>query len=569
MKLRISESFSLPLELATLSIALLAIKGRGKSYTAAVLAEELMERGVPICFIDPEGANWGLKSSADGKSEGYQVTIFGGDHADLPLEEGSGEVLARAIVERRFNAIIDLSHFRKNQIYRFLTPFLETFHRLNRQPIHLFFDEADRYAPQKSYPDVARCLGAMEDIVRRGRSRGIGSTLITQRPASINKDVLTQCDCLMALGIAHPRDIAPVMEWIRLNATPDEARAMLDSLPTLPVGTAWIWAPSFGIFERVKVRKRTTFDSSATPKIGEARAMPKVVAKIDLEALGQEIKATVERAKENDPKELKAKITRLEALLKQRPEPQIERIEVPIISLGAINAVESLSEETDHILQTLGELSETARAVKVALEEIKATLKVPAAKASSQPSARIHQRALQTVGVSKDDHRFDAAGMANRKGDSELGRCERAVLTAIVQFGSATKARISIVSGYSGTSSSFANALGALRSKNYIAGGPDDLSATSEGIAAAGEVKDLPTGDELLAYWMRQLGRAEASILGCIAGEHPKAASKELISEVTGYSQTSSSFANALGKLRTLELITRGNEIKASESLFG
>ena len=37
----------------------------------------------------------------------------------------------------------------------------------------------------------------MEDLVRRGRARGLGITLITQRPAVLNKDVLTQVDGIL------------------------------------------------------------------------------------------------------------------------------------------------------------------------------------------------------------------------------------------------------------------------------------------------------------------------------------------------------------------------------------
>jgi DNA helicase HerA-like ATPase len=77
-----------------------------------------------------------------------------------------------------------------------MTPFLETLYRLNREAMHLFVDEADSIAPQKPFGEEARMLGAMEDVVRRGGIRGIGTTLITQRPAVINKNVLTQCEIL-------------------------------------------------------------------------------------------------------------------------------------------------------------------------------------------------------------------------------------------------------------------------------------------------------------------------------------------------------------------------------------
>jgi len=57
----------------------------------------------------------------------------------------------------------------------------EELHRKNRNPLHLVIDEADAFAPQKPRPDETRMLGALDEIVRRGRIRGLGCTLVTQR----------------------------------------------------------------------------------------------------------------------------------------------------------------------------------------------------------------------------------------------------------------------------------------------------------------------------------------------------------------------------------------------------
>ncbi len=275
MKLTIGTSgngadFSLPIDLVTQSVSILAKRGVGKTYTAAVFAEELLNaKQIPV-IIDPTGAHWGLKSSADGKKAGFPVYVFGGDHADLPLEEASGETIARALVESPFPAVIDLSLFRKGQMTRFLGAFFEALYRLNRQPLHLICDEADVYAPQRPFAEEARTLGAMEDIVRRGRIRGLGCTLITQRPAVLNKNVLTQCEMLVAMRLVHPKDIDAIKEWVAVHGDLETAKKMIADLPSLPVGTAWIWSPGWGdIFERVKIRQRETFDSSATPKPGQ------------------------------------------------------------------------------------------------------------------------------------------------------------------------------------------------------------------------------------------------------------------------------------------------------------
>ena len=170
----VSDDLTLPIEIVTQTQVILAKKGAGKTYTAAVEIEEALKLKQQIVVLDPTGAWWGLKASADGEKAGFPIAIFGGEHADIPLEESAGEVVATAIVERQFSAVIDLSLFRKGQMHRFLVPFLETLYRINRHSLLLVVDEADFAAPQKPFGEEARTLGAMQDIVRRGRIRGTG-----------------------------------------------------------------------------------------------------------------------------------------------------------------------------------------------------------------------------------------------------------------------------------------------------------------------------------------------------------------------------------------------------------
>src|SRR5690348_2403527 len=98
-QLKISNSLSLPLEAVTQTFAVLAKRGVGKTYTGAVLAEEMLKAGQQIVVSDPVGVWYGLRSSASGKSEGFPVVVFGGEHGDVPLEEAAGEVIASSIIE--------------------------------------------------------------------------------------------------------------------------------------------------------------------------------------------------------------------------------------------------------------------------------------------------------------------------------------------------------------------------------------------------------------------------------------------------------------------------------------
>ncbi|MDF9717370.1 DUF87 domain-containing protein, partial [Nocardioides sp. ChNu-99] len=362
--LRISESLTLPLEAVTETFAILAKRGKGKTSTAVVMVEEMTAAGLPVVVIDPVGVWWGIRSDADGTGPGVPAVIFGGDHADVPLEENAGETVADVIVEGRFPAVLDMSGLSKSAARRFMAPFLERLYHRNREALHVVVDEADAYAPQRTQADGARLLGAMEDLVRRGRARGIGVTLITQRPAVLNKDVLTQAEVLIALGMTGPRDVAAIDEWVRLHADEDQAAEVKASLPSLPVGTAWVWSPGWlNLLERVQVRRRTTFDSSATPKPGEQRRTPTRLADVDLAALGERITATVERAKADDPKQLRARIRDLErALAEERAKPrEVEQVEVPVLDPAHVTdlheTLEPVRRQLEHLARTLDALS--------------------------------------------------------------------------------------------------------------------------------------------------------------------------------------------------------------------
>lgn len=51
----------------------------------------------------------GLKATAEGSPSKLPVAVLGGDHSDLPLEEGMGEGAAAAIVRLPLAFVLDLS----------------------------------------------------------------------------------------------------------------------------------------------------------------------------------------------------------------------------------------------------------------------------------------------------------------------------------------------------------------------------------------------------------------------------------------------------------------------------
>jgi len=309
--------FSLPAETITQASAILGLRESGKTNTAVVVVEELLARGDQVVIIDPVNVWWGLRASADGTGPGYPIIVMGGPRGDVPLNEHDGGVLADFVVETRASVILSLRHMRKGAQRRFVTEFCEqVFHRKGepeyQTPVLVVIDEASQFLPQKVLGDQARMVGAVQDLIRMGRSSGIGVTLIDQRAATVNKDGLSQIELLVAHRHTSPQDRKAVREWIEQKADPAQAKEFLEGLASLPQGHGWFWSPLMDVFERVHVRRRTTFDSSKTPKAGERASAPARLTPIDLEALKVKLARTVEEARANDPKLLKDRIAELE-----------------------------------------------------------------------------------------------------------------------------------------------------------------------------------------------------------------------------------------------------------------
>ena len=314
--LKISDTFSLPTDAVSQTFAILARKRSGKTYTASVIAEEMVYNKIPFVVLDPTGAWWGLRSGKDGMPKGgLPVYVIGGAHG-IPLESTAGKVIADQVVEHPSYYVIDLSGFSSNaEQDRFATDFGERLYRAkdkHRFPMHLFIDEADSFAPQKPMPNQMRMLGAYEALVRRGGIKGIGITMITQRPAVINKNILSQLECLMVLQMTSPHDQDAIEDWVKRNGTEERKKTLMSSLASLGKGECWIWSPAWlDIFKKVQIRERHTYNSSATPEYGSKNVQP-ILKPINLDKLSEQIRATAERVKESDPEILKRKIRELQ-----------------------------------------------------------------------------------------------------------------------------------------------------------------------------------------------------------------------------------------------------------------
>src|SRR5262245_53900371 len=332
LKLHIGDNLELPADTVTQTIVVYGGKGMGKTNFAAVLCEELSRAKLRVSLLDPVGVSWGLRHSADGKGPGIDALILGGRHGDIPIEPTGGAVVADLVADEDVSTIVDISSKRSGELWgagekiRFTADYcLRLFSRQgeHRRPLMQIIDEAGRFVPQQipaGAVDIARCVGAIEQLVELGRNVGIGVGLITQRSARMNKSVSELAECMIAFRTVGPRSIDAILDWLGEHIPKQRWNETLEKLRSLPVGQALVVSPGWLAFEGVvDVRMRETFDSSATPKPGQRERKVGKPSQPDLRKYQERMAATIEKVKSEDPRELRKKIAELEKQLRSAP----------------------------------------------------------------------------------------------------------------------------------------------------------------------------------------------------------------------------------------------------------
>lgn len=627
------KTLELPIDAVTETFAILGIRGSGKTNTAGVIAEELLANGQQVVVVDPTDSWWGLKSSADGKSAGYPVVIMGGKKGDIPLAAGDGKAIADFVVSRRASVVLSTRHFESRaDARRFITDFMRRLYHLkgqetNPSPLMVLIDECSIFVPQRVMGEDAPCVGSIQVIARQGRSSGLGIGLIDQRGASVNKDVLSMVEVLICHRTTSPQDRKALRAWIEQHDADDRGAQFLADLATLPRGTAWVWSPGLlDVFKKVAVRQRRTFDSSRTPKAGERVIAPSVVAPVDLDELRASLAATVEKAKADDPKELRKEIVTLKRQLANPAAKAEQRIvEKPVIDQGAIDRAVKLAQRGQaasiaKLHQALEEAMkfivniETANfdVAGVSKEELEKAILAAVEKANGLIESRLAVRARELgelrktagrmlqrirslahaegqpvvvdVKATKNEPFTVAAAKESRtvaraipspqtSGDGiKITGPEQRILNAIAWLNSVgidepEQSAVAFVAGYA-ENGGFKNPRSALNQKGFVQYKGNAIVLTEHGHLRA-EAPEAVTGNDLRERVLQRVPGPERKILSVLIERWPAALSNAELADASGYA-LNGGFKNPRSRLRTLGLIeypTPG-ECRARDILF-
>ncbi len=349
----------------------------GKSNTISVVFEELLEQGYPFLVVDTEGEYYGLK-------EDYEVLHVGADEeCDLQVGPEHAEKIAELCLEQNVPVILDISgYIEKDVAEEIVTETLEKlYHKEKKQkmPFLCFIEEGHEFVPESGYQKKANypgCSGIITRIASRGRKRGLGIGLASQRPAKIDKDYITQCNWRgwHKLDWSNDRGVANDVlgDYVVREDEVKELREKLEDpgletgdtvkygelISTLQPGEAVLEADFLETEkQRVKFRRKKTFDAGATPDLDDFE-------RPELKSVSGELVDELQEITEQKKRE-KNRIAQLEQTVEEKNE-EIEELQ------DEVEAAEQNNKTVNRLADQLADIaSEGSGEGREALQEIR------------------------------------------------------------------------------------------------------------------------------------------------------------------------------------------------------
>jgi len=248
-------------ELITGRTLLCSISRWGKTWTARRIVEQVFGK-TGIIIVDVEGEYATLRDR-------YPLLIIGKDVAVVPE---SAEFLADQILEHDLSAIVDGSDPQLDiaTFQEFLARFIERFIAIEtkaRKPYLWILEEADELAPETG---IARsiCLNQVRKLVKKGGKRGLGTLVLTQRPAFVSKFVISQCPNKLIGRTEWPDDLAVLRKFGRIpGRLADPESKDPHALKNLKKGQFYVAGDFIGKDDLVKVGPVQTKHLGATPEL--------------------------------------------------------------------------------------------------------------------------------------------------------------------------------------------------------------------------------------------------------------------------------------------------------------
>jgi hypothetical protein len=223
----------LPLELLYQVMFISGKRGSGKSYTAAVLMEEFERLGLQFICFDALDAH------------GYLNQLDGIERIEpKPDENINMKKLIGKLKSTNKSLVINLSQLPLESQQQLIGEYCETIldTDMGGKGLMTLFEECQDFVPQIGRPDS---YASIVRLCKLGRASGYGVTLISQRPAAVSKEALSQASVYCCHNIINTKDLDALKDQLSFGSDKESIKKILQGITYSKSGEVVVYSPEF------------------------------------------------------------------------------------------------------------------------------------------------------------------------------------------------------------------------------------------------------------------------------------------------------------------------------------
>jgi hypothetical protein len=207
-------------------------RGSGKSWTAGVMMEEFHRLGLQFVCFDALNAHGGIDSLS--RVESLKPDV--GQSIDM-------KSLVDRLKTTDKSLVISLGGLPLVKQQELIGDYCEALieARLGKG-IHTIIEECQDFVPQMgrpiSYDPIVR-------LCKLGRALGYGASLVSQRPAGVNKEALSQASVYLVHNVINNRDLKTLDEQLSFGTDKRLIKKILNGIASARKGECVAYAPEF------------------------------------------------------------------------------------------------------------------------------------------------------------------------------------------------------------------------------------------------------------------------------------------------------------------------------------
>ena len=231
------DNIGFPLELIYQVMFIGGKRGSGKSYTAGVMMEEFNRLGLQFVCFDALDAH------------GYIAELNGVERINpTKTETINMRKLVEKLISGNSSLIINMEGLPLETQQKLVADYCETLLEMGaaddspKRGLMNVFEECQDFVPQMGRPES---FSPIVRLCKLGRSKGYGVALISQRPAAVSKEALSQASIYAVHNIINTKDLGALKEQLSFGTDKKTIDKILAGITFAEPGDLVCYAPEF------------------------------------------------------------------------------------------------------------------------------------------------------------------------------------------------------------------------------------------------------------------------------------------------------------------------------------